>query len=167
MRPIGSAASLEKRRRRAVTLAKKGIGIREIARRVLASPGAVHRWIQDWKAHGDTGLVAKPVPGRPPKLTAKQCAKVQRRLLAGAMASGFPNELWTLQRIASLIRTECGVRYHPSHLCRVLHAWRWSCQVPERRALQRDEDAIAHWKQHQWPAIKKNSTTWRPSRVSR
>lgn len=167
MRPIGSAASLEKRRRRAVTLSTDGTGIREIARRVGASPGAVHHWIQEWKTHGDAALVAKPVPGRPPKLTAKQRVQVQRRLLAGAMACGFPNELWTLKRIASLIRTEYGIRYHPSHLCRVLHAWRWSCQVPERRAIQRDEDAIAHWKRHRWPALKKNATTWRPPRVPR
>ncbi len=167
MRPIGSPASLEKRRRRAVTLTKKGLGIREIARRVGASPGAVHRWIQDWKGHGDAALVAKPVPGRPPKLTAKQRAQVERRLVAGAVASGFANELWTLQRIASVIQAECGIDYHPSHLCRVLHAWRWSCQVPERRALQRDEDAIAHWKRYRWPAIKNNATTWRPLGVPR
>jgi Winged helix-turn helix len=31
----------------------------------------------------------------------------------------------------------------------------WSCQVPERRALQRDEQALAHWKRYPWPAIKK------------
>ncbi len=167
MRPIGSAASLEKRRRRAVTLSTDGIGIREIARRVRASPGAVHRWIQDWKAHGDAALEAKPVPGRPSKLTVKQRRAVERRLLAGAVACGFPNELWTLNRIAALIRTECGIRYHPSHLCRLLHAWRWSCQMPDRRAIQRDEDAIAQWKRHTWPAIKKNATTWRPSRVPR
>jgi len=167
MRPIGSAASLEKRRRRAVTLAQDGTGIRAIARQVGASPGAVHRWIHDWKTHGDAALVAKPVPGRPLKLTAKQRLKVERRLLAGAMAYGFPTELWTLQRIASLIRTECGVRYHASHLCRVLHAWGWSCQAPERRAIQRDADAIAHWKRYRWPAIKKNATTWRPPRVPR
>jgi hypothetical protein len=42
-----------------------------------------------------------------------------------------------------------------------------SCQVPERRAIQRNEQAIAHWKRYKWPAIKKSPTTWRPSRVPR
>ncbi len=167
MRPIGSAASLEKRRRRAVALCKSGKGIREVARRVRASPGAVHRWIQDWKKHGDTALAAKPTPGRPWKMTATQRAKLQKRLLAGAMACGFPNELWTLKRIAMLIRREFGVRYHPSHLWRVLRACGWSCQVPERRAIQRDEEAIAHWRRHKWPAIKKSPKTWRPHRLPR
>lgn len=167
MRPIGSAASLERRRRRAVELSTEGVGIREIARQVRASPGAVHRWIQDWKQHGDRALAAKPTPGRPKKLTAKQRKKLPKLLLAGAMAWGFPNELWTLKRIATLIRKEFGVRYHPSHLWRVLQACGWSCQVPERRAIQRDEDAIAHWRRHTWPAIKKSPKTWRPHRLSR
>jgi hypothetical protein len=38
---------------------------------------------------------------------------------------------------------------------RVLGALGWSVQKPERRAFQRDEAAIAHWKQHTWPALKK------------
>src|SRR5437867_7217119 len=106
MRPIGSAASLEKRRRRAVKLSRRGKGIREIARRVRASPGAVHRWLQDWKKNGDAGLVAKPTPGRPSKLTAKPRAKLLKLLLSGAIACGFPNVLWALKRIATLVRKE-------------------------------------------------------------
>jgi transposase len=158
---------LEKRRRRAVKLSKGGKGIREVARQVRASPGAVHRWLQDWKKNGDAALKAKPTPGRPSKLTAKQRAKLQKLLLSGAMACGFPNELWTLKRIATLIRKEFGVRYHPSHLWRVLQACGWSCQVPEHRAIQRDEEAIAHWMRHKWPAIKKSPKAWRPHRLPR
>jgi transposase len=167
MRPSGSAGSLEARRRRAVELAKEGQGIREIGRRVGASPGAVHRWMQDWKKDGDDALAAKPTPGRPRKLTAKQREKLQKLLLSGAMACGFPNELWTLKRIAILIRRTFDVRYHPSHLWRVLQAFGWSCQLPERRAIQRDEAAVAHWKRYQWPAIKKNPKTWSPPRLPR
>jgi len=165
MRPIGSPASLEKRRRRAVELSKEGKGIREVARQVRASPGAVHRWIQDWKRNGDAALAAKPAPGRPRKLTLKQREKLLRLLLAGALAWGFPNEMWTLKRIATVVRKEFGVRYHPSHLWRVLQACGWSCQVPERRAIQRDEEAIAHWKRYKWPAIKISPKTWRPHRL--
>lgn len=167
MRPIGSAAQLERRRRRAVTLAQAGHGIREIARRVDASPGAVHRWLQDWRTQGEAALAAKPAPGRPPKLTVAQRETLQHRLLAGALACGFPTEVWTLQRIAILIRREFGVRYHPSHLWRVLRACGWSCQVPERRAIQRDEVAITHWKRQQWVAIKKSPAARRAPRLPR
>lgn len=167
MRPIGSAKSLEKRRRQAVELSKAGKGIREIARKVLASPGAVHRWLQDWMKHGEDGLSAKSVPGRPKKLSTHQRKKLQKCLLAGAMACGFPNELWTLERIASVVRRQFGVRHHPSHLWRILQSCGWSCQVPEKRALQRDEAAIAHWQRYKYPAIKKSPKTWGPHRLPR
>jgi len=44
------------------------------------------------------------------------------------------------------------VAYHPAHVSRLLAACGWSCQKPERRALERDEAAIAHWKRHRWIA---------------
>jgi len=167
MRPHGSASSLEKRRRHAMELWKQGLTLSEVARRVQSSVSSVHRWARTWKKEGSRGLDSKPVPGRPPKLTAQQRRRLEKRLLQGAMACGFPNELWTLKRIAILIRREFGVQYHPSHLWRVLQSCGWSCQVPERRAIQRDEEAIAHWKRHKWPAIKKSPKTWRPHRLPR
>src|ERR1700743_3731440 len=31
----------------------------------------------------------------------------------------------------------------------------FSAQKPERRAIERDEEAVRHWKRHTWPALKK------------
>ena len=167
MRPHGSAVSLEKRRRRAVELLKQGIGVREVARRLRAGAGSVSRWAKEWKKTGEAGLKSKPAPGRPRKLTSRQRDRLLKLLLQGAMDNGYPNELWTLKRISSVIRKEFGVNYHPSHVWRLLQSCGWSCQVPEKRAIQRDEEAIAHWKRHKWPAIKKSPKTWRPHRISR
>jgi hypothetical protein len=33
----------------------------------------------------------------------------------------------------------------------------WSCQKPERRARERDEEAIAAWRKNDWLRIKKRS----------
>jgi len=71
------------------------------------------------------------------------------------MAWGFSTELWTTQRIATVIRQEFGVRLHRAHVSRLLSRLGWSCQKPERRALERNEAAIAHWKRYRWTAIKK------------
>lgn len=167
MRPYGSPKTLEKRRRRAMALLAQGLSLSEVARRVQASVGSVYQWRQAWAHGGEAALRAKPVPGRPRKLTAQQGAQLHQLLLKGARAYGFPTELWTLKRVATVVWLEFRVRYHPSHVWQVLRSWRWSCQVPERRAIQRDEQAIAHWKRYKWPAIKKSPTTWRPSRVPR
>ena len=159
MRPHGSPQNLERRRRKAIALLNKGLPLTEVAKRVNASVTSTYRWRQAWEEGGDEALAAKPVPGRPPKLETKAYERLWDILFDGAMAYGFPNDLWTLKRIARVIRKEFGVRYHPSHVWKILRQAGWSCQVPERRALQRDEEAIARWKRYPWPAIKKTTKT--------
>jgi transposase len=143
MRPYGSQQSLERRRRRALALLGQGVSPREVARRLRASVGSVYRWQRAWATGGDVALAAKPVPGAPCKLTAPQRARLVQRLLQGARANGFPNELWTLKRIAAVIQVQFGVQYHPAHVWKLWRGLGWSCQVPEGRAMQRDERAIA------------------------
>jgi transposase len=158
---------LERRRRRAIALLAQGLTLSQVARRVQASVGPVSQWRHAWRTGGEAALAPRPVPGRPRKLTAQQCEQLVHILSQGARAHGFANELWTLRRIAAGIRVHFGVRYHPAHVWNVLRRLGWSCQVPERQAIQRDEQAIAHWKRDKWPAIKKSPTTWRPSGISR
>jgi transposase len=163
MRPTGSPKALERRRRQAVALMKSGISLQEVARRVGVSLTSVCRWRRAVQEHGPTALKARPVSGRPRKLEDAQCQRLLELLLRGATAYGFSNDLWTLKRIAAVVRREFGVIYHSNHLWRLLRRAGWSCQTPERRAIQRDEEAIAHWKRYRWPHIKKGARTWSPS----
>lgn len=126
----------------------------EVARRLGVSPAAVCKWNARRKTQPAAAWKRRP-QGKPPKLTARHKAQLRRALKKGAQAHGFLNELWTLPRIAAVLETTCGVRLHPGHVWRVLGALGWSVQKPERRAFQRDEAAIAHWKRHTWPALKK------------
>jgi transposase len=57
--------------------------------------------------------------------------------------------------VAEVIRREFGVEYHVDHVGRLLHAMAWSPQKPERRARERDEEAIRTWIKEEWPRIKK------------
>ena len=82
-------------------------------------------------------------------------------LLKGSRAAGYRTDLWTLKRVAAMIQRDWGVPYHPCHVWKLLVSHGWSCQNPERRALQRDDAAIAHWKRSRWPHIKKRRATWR------
>src|SRR5215207_9180389 len=72
-----------------------------------------------------------------------------------AQAHGFRGEAWTCERVAIVIRREFGVGYHPAHVSRLLKALSHSLQKPQRRANQRDEEAIEHWKEKRWPQLKK------------
>ena len=155
MRPHGSPAELESRRRRAVRLLQAGDTLSTVARTVGAAVSAVWQWRETFRRKGDKGLAARPAPGRPRKLTSRQRQRLPKLLAVGAQAYGYRNDLWTTRRIAAVIERELGVEYHPAHVSRILADLGWSCQKPERRALERNEAAIEHWKRHRWVEIKK------------
>jgi transposase len=105
-------------------------------------------------------------PGRPPKLSAKEKERLVHWLLQGALAHGYSTELWTCDRIATLIRKEFRVHYHRDHVGRLMRQLGWSYQKPERRALERNEKAIEHWKRREWPRVKKTLHGWMPASSS-
>jgi putative transposase len=78
----------------------------------------------------------------------------------GARAKGHQTELGTLARIAQVVWQEFHIRYRPNALWYLLRGMGRSCQKPERRAWQRNDTAIAHWKRYVWPHMKKSSTPW-------
>ena len=158
MRPHGSPAELEKRRWRAIELLKRGLSLLAVARRLGCSHSSVILWRDTLRRRGESGLKAKPAPGRPTKLRAAQRGKLPALLLRGALAWGYKTDLWTTSRIAKVIEREFGVRFHRAHVGRLLADIGWSCQKPERRALERDDEAIKHWKRYGWIAIKKKSS---------
>ena len=167
MRPQGTPQQLEKRRRQAIQLLQEGMHLSAVARWLGAAKSSVSRWAHAYERHGVNGLRPTPIPGRPPRLSPAQKATLVTLLLQGPLAHGHRTDLWTLQRIAHLIWTRFRIRYHPNHVWRVLRGLGWSAQKPERRALQRDDAAIAHWKRHRWPHIKKRRPPGGPSGLPR
>ena len=159
MRPFGSPAQLEARRRRAMDLLKRGYSLNEVGRRIGCNASSVMRWRDTVTAGGTDALKAKPASGRPCKLARVQLAELVTYLLEGAMAHGYRTELWTTRRIAVLIEDKFGVHYHYNHVGKLMHALKWSPQKPERRALERDEAAISEWVEREWPRIKKKGSS--------
>lgn len=146
---------MEKRRTQAVRLFEKDCHPPEVARRLGVARQVAYKWRDLWKQGGSSALASKGPAGPKPKLTAAQMQKVTQELLAGPVAHGYKTNLWTLPRVAGLIEGLTGVRYHPGHVWRLLGASGFSCQRPERRAVERDEKAIRRWKRVEWPALKK------------
>src|SRR5215216_2704528 len=146
----------EGRRLRAFELKEQGWKQKEIAEALGVSEGAVSQWMKRAREEeGVEGLRHKPSPGATPRLSEDQRAKLPELLARGAEAHGFRGEVWTCERVAIVIRKEFGVSYHPAHVSRLLKALRQSLQKPQRRAEQRDEEAIEHWKEKKWPSLKK------------
>jgi transposase len=146
---------LERKRERAVELLSQGLTQAEIARILDVDARSVRRWKHDLRWGGRAALKAVPASGRPLKLTQGQRQRLEKQLLKGAQAAGFPSDLWTCPRVAEHIERRFGVRYHVDHVCRLLHAMNWSPQKPARKAVERDEESIRQWVKDVWPAIKK------------
>ena len=142
----------------AARLLGQGMKPIRIAEALGVSPAAVTRWKQAWQKGGEKALMAKPHPGGKPRLTRAQFRPLARLLLEGPRRHGYATELWTLERVAELIAANFGVQYTIGHVWKLLRAMGWSCQKPERRARERDEEAIRRWRQEQWPRIKKRPT---------
>jgi transposase len=155
MRPAGNPETLERRRHKAIDLLAEGWSPVEVARHVGVDRRSVRRWRAAHDRDGPDGVALRPAPGRPSKLDAKARRRLEKLLLKGARASGFPTDLWTCPRVGEVIRQAFGVDYHVDHLGRVLRSLGWTPQKPERQARERDEAAIRRWIRVDWPRIKK------------
>lgn len=155
MRPAGNPETLERRRHAAIALLAEGWSPVEVARRVGVDRRSVRRWRAAHDRDGPDGVAMRPAPGRPSKLDAKARQRLEKLLLKGARASGFPTDLWTCPRVGDVIRQAFDVDYHVDHLGRLLRSLGWTPQKPERQARERDEAAIRRWVKVDWPRIKK------------
>jgi transposase len=153
MRPYGTSEQLARRRQRARDLRRRGLSPQQVAQRIGVTARSVRRWQQASKR--PQRKRAARGPGHPCRLTGSQLRRLARALGRGALAYGYAEDYWTLDRIAQLIWELFGVRYRPSGVWYLLQRLEWSSQQPQRRTLQRDDEAIAHWKHYIWPHIKK------------
>jgi transposase len=151
-RPIGTAAELERRRRRAVELLEQGESPTVVARILGVHETSVHRWRR--MARRPHGLDARPVPGPTPGLSDYHLRKLERFLRQGAHKHGWPNQLWTAARVARLIRDRFGISYHPEHVRKILkQRLGWTSQKPRRKARERDDKEVERWLGDELPRI--------------
>jgi transposase len=130
----------------------------EVAHQLGVSRQSAHVWYARFQEGGVDALRSRGPTGPDPKLSAVQLAQVEQALLQGALANGFNTDLWTLERVAAVITQLTGVHHHPGHVWVILRRrLGWSLQRPERRASERDEEAIARWVAQEWPRIKRGS----------
>lgn len=121
--------------------------------------GVARQTVYTWKRVLDEGgldaLRAMPTRGRPARLDEQQLQALGRMLVGKPTDHGFGTELWTLKRVGALIKRQFGVEFGQTQIWRILGGLGFSVQKPERRAIERDEHAVQHWKRTTWPGLKK------------
>ncbi len=153
----GATGWLEGRRLRAWELHQEGWSQKRIAEALGVTQGAISQWFKRARESGGVeGLYRRPNKGAAPRLSPGQLLHLSHLLEQGPQAFGYWDQVWTRERIATLIENRFGVRYHPGHVARILRKLGWSLQRPARQATERDEEAVERWKQKEWPALKKS-----------
>ena len=144
-----------KKRLRAARMMRAGKGCAEVALAVGVARQTVHTWKRLLDEGGIDALRAVPEPGRPAQLDAAQLAAVRAVVLQSPTEHGFGTELWTLKRVGAVIERMHGVRFGQTQVWRILGSLGFSPQKPDKRAIERNDDAVRHWRRRTWPALKK------------
>ncbi|MET9682320.1 winged helix-turn-helix domain-containing protein [Streptomyces coeruleorubidus] len=123
-----------------------------IAHDLRVSVRSVQRWRKAWSQNGPRALASRG-PASLPLLSDELFAVLEQELAKGPVAHGWPDQTWTLSRIKTLI----GRRFHKSYtmqgVAALLKRHGWSCQMPARRAVERDEAVVAGWVKETWPSV--------------
>lgn len=141
---------------RAGAMFERGISQADVARSLGVSRETASQWAAAFRRGGIDALAGAGRAGRIRKLSDTQLAEVEQALSNGPRANGFPTELWTLARVASVIERLTGVGYSTTQTWVILRErLGWSRQRPARKALESNDEAITAWARDRWPVVKK------------
>lgn len=155
VRPRRDFGALETRRLEAAKLFRRGEHQAKVANRLGVSRQSVSRWCYAWKKQGHKGLKGAGRAGRLPRLDGAACRRLGAILQEGPASCGFTTHLWTLERVAWVIRKTFHIPYSVPQAWRLLGQLGWSRQRPNRKARERNEAAIRRWVRDRLPQIKK------------
>lgn len=147
--------TLQVMRQQAVKAAREGATVASIAAAFGVSTRTVFNWLAQFAEGGQNALLAKPIPGRPPKISADEM-----RWIAQAVRDNSPQQfkfefgLWTLSLISELIKRQFGKSLALASVSRVMKLLGFSVQKPLYQAWQQDTQLVHEWETKTYPAIK-------------
>ena len=127
----------------------------QIADRLKVHRSTVPLWIEHWNEHGEEGLWEGQRSGRPAEVDESMRRRVCDILDSGPVAYGLDTGIWTSPIIGQILQEECGVRYHPGHVRKLLKRWGYSVQRPTTRLVQADVAQRRKWVRYTYPNLKK------------
>jgi transposase len=132
--------------------------VEDVANSLGLRRSTVYSWVKTYKERGEQALLAKPVPGRPSKLSDEQVRAVYTILLGkDPRQLQFDFALWTRWMVGDLIKRMFDVELTEQSVGRMLRRWGMSPQRPLVRAYEQDPEAVRRWKTHTYPAIREQA----------
>ena len=141
-------------REQAAAMFEESMPTVRIASELRVSEKSVREWRRRWTVGGIAALASSGPGGSDCKLDDEQQEQLAGMLDEGPVVHGWDDARWTLARVAEVIQRRFGVGYTLRGVSYLLHRMGYSLQVPARRAVERDEQAIQTWHRRRWPAVK-------------
>jgi transposase len=85
-------------------------------------------WLRRYREEGVSGLDDKPREGRPSKLSEEIQMEIKREISSRKQG-------WTTDQVTQLIAEKGKVKYHFTHVYRLMHKWGFKEKVPQRRHI--------------------------------
>ncbi|SQD98612.1 transposase [Parafrankia sp. Ea1.12] len=137
----------------------------EVAREFKVTPKTAGCWYRAWESGGAAALRSAGPLSRC-RLDDRDLGRLEAILRRGPGVYGWEDQRWTLARVAEVIRREFGVEYTLPGVWMLLDRHGWSCQLPARRAVERDDTAVRGWSEQGWPVVKPLRRSGMPGSVS-
>jgi putative transposase len=145
----------EKVRQQAAQLFEHDMRPVQVAHQLRVSTKSAYQWRRCWRAGGEAALASKGAGGAVCRLSPAQLARLRAELDKGPAAWGWAgDQRWTLERVTTLIGRLFHVRYTLRGTSYLLHRIGFTPQVPVHRAAERDEKAIAAWRDVTWVKLR-------------
>ena len=147
--------TLQVMRQQAVKAVREGQTVQSVAAAFGVNQRSVFRWLADFTNGGQNALLAKPIPGRPSKLSAEELSWI-----ANAIRDHNPQQfkfefgLWTLSLIRHLIKRQLKKELSVSSVHRLMKTLGLSAQKPLYQAWQQDPVLVRTWETETYPAIR-------------
>jgi transposase len=139
----------------AVKAVREGQTVASVAAAYGLNERTVFRWLSRFASGGQNALLAKPVPGRPPKVTPEQMRWIARAVRDDTPQQfKFPCGLWTLSLIGRLIERRFGTSLSLASVSRVMKLLGFSAQKPLYQAWQQDPVLVRRWETETYPEIR-------------
>jgi transposase len=147
--------TLEAMRERAVRCVQEGENPEVVARALGVNRSTMYGWLAQYRRGGWGALKAKPLFGRPPKLSGKKLQWIYDTITQKSpLQLKFPFALWTREMVATVIKDKFKITLSRVSVGRLLAQLGITCQRPLHRALERDEALVQQWLKKEFPKIK-------------
>ncbi|MFF7160730.1 winged helix-turn-helix domain-containing protein [Streptomyces sp. NPDC008086] len=162
--PMGGLTAMQRAQREqvrfeAAELLAQGVTPPLVARRLRVSRKSAYAWHARWREGGVEALRSESLSGQPSRMKPGWRKWLATELGKGPAAHGWvEDQRWTPDRIATVIARHFHVRFSPAQTWRIPHRMGLTMQAPQRRAAERDEDAVVAWIKETWPRAETRGT---------